>query len=199
MAKIKQSKTVTKATKTSKKTSKKTAAKKIKKAVNNLLPISEETKELAKPNKHFNKRDLLLFRDRLVKIREQIARKIGLLTADNLTRSEQDNHQDFRSEEQGTDNFERDFALNQVSFDQGTIFEIDEALERIRLGLYGICDSCGCGIEKARLNAMPFTRMCVKCQSIAEKGKKGIRRLENVSLFATQEKSTLEENIEEEP
>ncbi len=160
--------------------------------------IQKDTTALVKPNKKFTREELLAFRDRLLKIRDQITGKINMLTADNLTRSPEDNNQDFRSEEQGTDNFERDFALNQVSFDQETIFEIDEALERIRLGLYGICESCQCGIEKARLQAMPFTRMCVKCQSGMEKGKRNIMRFENVSSFSTTDKMVAEGGTDEE-
>jgi DnaK suppressor protein len=192
MTKIKKVKTIKKITQ-----KKKTSAR-VKKLNNKITAVEEGKKSLVKPNKKFNKTELLLFRERLIKMREQIAGKIKLLMTDNLTRSAEDNQQDFRSEEQGTDNFERDFALNQASFDQETIFEIDEALERIRLGLYGICESCEGGIEKARLQAMPFTRMCVKCQSTMEKGKRNLRKIENVSLFSNTDKSTAEGGAEEE-
>ncbi|QFT62202.1 TraR/DksA family transcriptional regulator [Roseivivax sp. THAF30] len=42
---------------------------------------------------------------------------------------------------------------------------IDAALERIRLGIYGICRECGDPIEAARLNAMPTTTECLECAS----------------------------------
>lgn len=57
------------------------------------------------------------------------------LATDNLSRSDKDNDVSYRSEEQGTDNFDRDFALNRVSLDQDIIFEIDEALNRLALEL----------------------------------------------------------------
>lgn len=41
---------------------------------------------------------------------------------------------------------------------------IDEALMRIRIGTYGICESCGCTISKARLEAVPWTRVCRECK-----------------------------------
>ena len=45
---------------------------------------------------------------------------------------------------------------------------IDSALERIRLGCYGICISCGKEIPKERLEVLPYTVMCVNCASAAE-------------------------------
>ena len=45
---------------------------------------------------------------------------------------------------------------------------IDRALERIRLGRYGICISCGKEIPKERLEVLPYTVMCVNCASAAE-------------------------------
>lgn len=48
------------------------------------------------------------------------------------------------------------------------ILEIDEALERLREGRYGICESCGKAIDLARLEVLPFTRQCLKCRQAAE-------------------------------
>ena len=45
---------------------------------------------------------------------------------------------------------------------------IDSALERIRLGRYGICISCGKEIPKERLEVLTYTVMCVNCASAAE-------------------------------
>ena len=45
---------------------------------------------------------------------------------------------------------------------------IDSALERIRLGRYGICISCGKEIPKERLEVLPYPVMCVNCASAAE-------------------------------
>jgi DnaK suppressor protein len=42
---------------------------------------------------------------------------------------------------------------------------IDRALERMKLGLYGICKACGEQIPAARLRAMPHAVTCVDCPS----------------------------------
>lgn len=46
---------------------------------------------------------------------------------------------------------------------------IEVALERMRIGQYGICEICGCNIPMARLNALPYATNCIKCQREAER------------------------------
>ena len=58
----------------------------------------------------------------------------------------------------GTDNYNRDFALGLLSAEQDAVYEIDEALNRIRNGKYGVCELTGKAIEAARLQAIPWTR-----------------------------------------
>lgn len=47
---------------------------------------------------------------------------------------------------------------------------IENALERIKQGVYGICEVCGAKIPMARLNALPYATMCIECQQAAENG-----------------------------
>ena len=60
--------------------------------------------------------------------------------------------------------------------DREKLQAIEEALERIRAGTYGICDMCEEEIASERLEALPFTRLCVSCQSDLEKEAKQHRR-----------------------
>jgi DnaK suppressor protein len=46
---------------------------------------------------------------------------------------------------------------------------IEIALERMREGQYGICDGCSTSIPMARLNALPYATLCIKCQREAER------------------------------
>jgi DnaK suppressor protein len=46
---------------------------------------------------------------------------------------------------------------------------VDEALDAIENGDYGICDECERPINEKRLLSMPFARLCVPCQSELEK------------------------------
>jgi DnaK suppressor protein len=46
--------------------------------------------------------------------------------------------------------------------------QIERALSRMRQGSYGICEGCQCKIPVARLNALPYTTLCVVCQREVE-------------------------------
>lgn len=46
--------------------------------------------------------------------------------------------------------------------------QVERALLRIKQGKYGVCDGCSCRIPVARLNALPYSTLCIKCQREAE-------------------------------
>ena len=49
------------------------------------------------------------------------------------------------------------------------VLAIDEALEKVDEGTYGVCGECGDEIGAGRLKAMPLAKLCVSCRSILEK------------------------------
>ena len=53
--------------------------------------------------------------------------------------------------------------------DKEKLLAINEALEKLREGTYGVCEECGVEIGAGRLKAMPLARLCVPCQSRLEK------------------------------
>ena len=53
--------------------------------------------------------------------------------------------------------------------DKEKLLAIEEALEKLREGTYGVCEECGDEIGPGRLKAMPLARLCVSCQSRLEK------------------------------
>ena len=46
---------------------------------------------------------------------------------------------------------------------------IENALERMRTGHYGVCEGCNQKIPVARLNALPYATYCIECQREAER------------------------------
>lgn len=68
----------------------------------------------------------------------------------------------------GTDNYDRDIALSMISSEQNACYEVEEALRRIRDGVYGICELTGKPIEPERLYAIPWTRFCLEAESRLE-------------------------------
>lgn len=88
----------------------------------------------------------------------------------------------------GSDAYDRDFALSLLSQEQDALYEIEEALKRIEGGTYGVCEMSGKPIPHARLEAIPFARFTVECQTQIEKQKKALRTRQPVtSLFGLTE------------
>ncbi|MEO8044404.1 MAG: TraR/DksA C4-type zinc finger protein [Spartobacteria bacterium] len=98
----------------------------------------------------------------------------------------------------GSDAYDRDFALSLLSQEQDALYEIDEALKRIELGTYGKCEMSGKPIMHARLEAIPFARYTVECQSQLEKQSKASRVRQSVtSLFGLTDEEAREGEEEE--
>lgn len=68
----------------------------------------------------------------------------------------------------GTDNYDQDFALSMISSEQDAIYEIEEAINRIINGTYGICQLTGKKIEPQRLTAIPWTRFSITAEKQLE-------------------------------
>lgn len=141
----------------------------------------------ALPKSTLPKKELELHREQLLRLRDRIVDEISFLANDSLNRSQKDSAGDlsshsFHMADQGTDNFDREFAANLLSSEQDVLYEIDEALRRIDQGSYGICEMSGKPIEKERLKFLPFARYCVAVQSEMERGKPRYRPFRRTSI-----------------
>ncbi|MFN3740689.1 MAG: TraR/DksA C4-type zinc finger protein [Thermodesulfovibrionales bacterium] len=63
---------------------------------------------------------------------------------------------------------ERNFLLRLRGREQKLLKKIDEALERIDNGTFGLCEICGREIDLKRLMARPVTTMCIECKTEQE-------------------------------
>lgn len=75
----------------------------------------------------------------------------------------------FHMADVATDNYDREFSMGIVSSERKQLAELNDALKRIEDGSYGICQDCKDPIPQARLKAVPFARLCVKCQEKRDK------------------------------
>jgi DnaK suppressor protein len=73
------------------------------------------------------------------------------------------------------DERERQFSILLCDRDREKLLQIDDALERIEDGSYGICEECDSKISEKRLDVMPFARYCVPCKNDIEKNEKFLR------------------------
>jgi RNA polymerase-binding transcription factor DksA len=84
----------------------------------------------------------------------------------------------------GTETFLRDFSLGMASNYQEMLEEVNDAIQRIAAGTYGICERTGKSIPRARLNAVPWARFTVEAEADMEKEGGGIPRPSLASRFA---------------
>jgi DnaK suppressor protein len=142
-------------------------------------------------------------KDRLLQLRDGMLDSMSGVARDSLrSRAEGSEASAFgmHQADAGSDAYDRDFALSLLSQEQDALYEIDEALKRLDLGTYGICEMSGKPIPHARLEAIPFARYTVECQSQLEKQRKLTRTRQPVtSLFGlTDEEGGASEGEEEE-
>ena len=160
------------AKKTTKKApAKKAPAKKTTKKVNkNSIASGTLSGKIAR-NKYLTIRQLKEQLSRLLELRERVTGEILSINRDSLSQNERDPS----LSDQGTETFDREFALNQLSSEQDVLFEIDEAIRRIENGTYGICEMTDEPINIERLEALPYVRHSIKAQSELEKGHRRFR------------------------
>ena len=161
-----------------KKAAKKAAPKALPKSIAKKLPppTPPPPPRKVKPARAFNKTELQFFRAQLQKQLDLIQGNLTALAGDNLKRSPIEASGDISAHsthmaDQGTDNFDRELALNLASSRQESLYDIEDAIRRIDEGSYGACESCGGAIERPRLKALPFAKKCMVCQNAAERGR----------------------------
>ncbi|MCI2975877.1 MAG: TraR/DksA family transcriptional regulator [Ferrimicrobium sp.] len=71
---------------------------------------------------------------------------------------------DEESGEGGTTAIDRERDLALAGSALAAIEEVDLALRKMDRGVYGLCESCKQPIPRARLRALPFARLCVRCK-----------------------------------
>ena len=117
-----------------------------------------------------NKRDLKKFEKLLEDERSRLSGSIRNIEEESRSDRSQEPGMDLQGyAEAGTDNFERETALNIASGESHWLNEVEDALKRLNLGTYGICENCSDPIPNRRLEVFPSARYCVVCQSKFEK------------------------------
>ena len=124
-----------------------------------------------------NKKMLEEFKTSLEGMRQSISKNIEHIEKDNLNKSQRDASGDlsgysFHMADMATDNYDLELNLGIGSKEQSILNDIEGALLMIEEGRYGQCEECSEEISVGRLRAIPYTRLCIKCQAEAEKRKK---------------------------
>jgi DnaK suppressor protein len=66
--------------------------------------------------------------------------------------------------------YSRELNFSISDAERALLLQVEEAIERIDDGSFGICANCGDPIPRPRLEAIPWARYCIQCQELAEQG-----------------------------
>ena len=101
------------------------------------------------------------YKDALLRKRTEILGTGGIKP---LQASMENNSRQGDMADQASGNNEVHIQLKLKQTDAKILQAIEEALLRIDKGAYGVCRDCGERIAEARLNAIPWTRVCITCK-----------------------------------
>lgn len=124
--------------------------------------------------KKMSQEDLDFFKDLLLKKKKKVQKNLEYLRStvlDSTTKESAGDHSSYsyHMADQGTDAMEREKAFMFAARDEKFIKQIDEALERIDNGTYGICRKTGNLIQRERLIAVPTTTISVDAKKAEKK------------------------------
>jgi DnaK suppressor protein len=130
--------------------------------------IKKQVRAQVDQKKELDKKTITKFRKILLKEREQIVGEVKQIVESSKEMG-QDGIQDIGDEAANIYNKQVLLSLNEN--ERTRLQEVDEALDRIENGMYGICEECGGPISLKRLEVRPVAKYCVPCLTKLEKGK----------------------------
>jgi RNA polymerase-binding transcription factor DksA len=138
---------------------------------------ADDAEILASAKERYGRKDLDAFRKLIIEQVQEAREEFEILSQNILDTSgefEADNQTySLHTAEQGTDAIEREKTFLHAQRTSDYIKKLDEAIERIDRGTYGICVVCGGLIEKERLQAVPITQKHVDCKNQTQTRKPG--------------------------
>ena len=140
----------------------------MKRAAATLVAEPTRPKETAKQREARERRQVVL-QKMLMGKRQEIIKEIEDSLGQSLTEDQQRRLESARDVgDQALMDLERELGISLMEMRNRRRQSIDEALTRLHEGTYGICAECGVEISEKRLQAVPFAKLCVECQSRAE-------------------------------
>jgi RNA polymerase-binding transcription factor DksA len=133
------------------------------------MPKPKDTK----PKSPFSASEMNLFKDLLEKRRRDLRGTMNLLGEKTIGKNPSSEAGDISSmpmhmADVGSDAFEHDLNLNLVENEEEELEQIEEALEKIPKGNFGLCEMCRKPITKERIKAIPYARLCIACKKKEE-------------------------------
>lgn len=105
------------------------------------------------------------YRQRLLSMKQELSARVDAVESD-LHHRQQPLDKDFEEQAQQLENEEVLSALDEEGL--SVLAQVNQALQRMEEGTYGICTACGAEIPEARLDAVPYASLCVQCAEAAD-------------------------------
>ncbi len=105
--------------------------------------------------------DLEVYREALLRKKQEL---LGTSSVRPLQATMENNSRQGDMADQASGNNEVHIAVKLRQTDAKILQAIEDALQRVEKGTYGICRDCGNPIADARLRAIPWTRVCIDCK-----------------------------------
>ncbi len=143
-----------------------------------LAPVRKPAPESDQGGVGVTEKDFKEFEQRLLSERQKILKEMGHLENTVLKVNQRESAGDlsgysFHMADVGTDAMEREKAFMFASNEGHLLQEIDHALRKVYRGEFGACENCGRPITRARLEAMPYARLCLACKEEEERANRG--------------------------
>lgn len=113
------------------------------------------------------RREYRRWRDLLISLRHRLLQEGSHLEEEGLKALEQEVSVDHMADF-GSDSSEQETTLQLIESNSLSMRDVDDALKRIDIGSYGLCEDCEQLIPTARLSVLPHARFCISCQSKRE-------------------------------
>jgi len=111
--------------------------------------------------------------EQLLSQRQRLEQEIANLSADGVRgdtfQADETDAVDQHSADEGSELFEREKNLTVRRTLEISLRSVNDALQKIEEGTYGLCENCGKPIAEKRLRALPAATHCIECQANLEK------------------------------
>ena len=107
------------------------------------------------------------YRKRLLERQQQLIDAVSKTEMDGR-QADEEPAQDLA--DKASNSYTKEFLFKKSSDDRFILHLIEEALQRMVDGEYGICVACGGEMQQKRLEAVPWARHCIECQEKQEQG-----------------------------
>jgi DnaK suppressor protein len=114
-----------------------------------------------------DKKKVEYYKKRLVTTQDELLR---LVTKSERDGREADEEATQDIADKAANSYTKEFLFHQSDENRRLLALVNEALERVKDGSYGLCVSCQGEVQVKRLEAVPWARHCIECQEKQDQG-----------------------------